>query len=195
MDIFLALTLGVIAGLITNSIWHQLYKVRKIFGDSKYSLSGLYVTKFSADAVPGEFIEVVEIQHKNRDTLDVSFETYNSNDDRNRICKGYGYIRSSHVGIVFYYRDNFLSDIGTIILKSKSTNQGDIILSGYFSQIIDREETKRQIYTSPYKLVGVETSFKKRINKLIKGRYFENYDDCKKFIENSLELNNEKTLL
>ena len=86
--------------------------------------------------VDGEFVELVKIQQKG-DKINLYMENYNSNRSSVWRYGGSGYCRASQIAITYFPLDKSKPNIGVFSLRNSSTPNGEILLAGVFTQLID----------------------------------------------------------
>lgn len=183
MDVSIALTLGVIASLIAQLVWSvYAFKIPIIRRFSQYSISGVYATRFTTDVADGDFIELVLLR-QNGDKINLYMENYNSG--RATIWKygGKGIIRSSQIAITYYPQQKTKPNVGVFSLRSMSTESGDLLLSGLFTQLIDRPGKDLHTFSQKYYLRRISIPFLRQLRILFHHTYFNSYSEVQEYFQ------------
>jgi hypothetical protein len=183
LEFAIALLLGVIASLIAQLAWNvYAYKIPIIQRFSEFSLSGIYAARFSSSMVEGEFVELVKIRQYG-DKINLYMENYNSK--RFSIWRhgGNGICRSSQIAITYYPLDKTKPNIGVFSLRGSSTEDGEVLLSGVFTQLIDRPDLELQTISQRYYLQRIDLPFKRQFNIFFQKPYFEDYKELMSYLE------------
>ena len=110
-------------------------------------------------------------------------ENYNSNRSSVWRYGGSGYCRASQIAISYFPLDKSKPNIGVFSLRNSSTPNGEILLAGVFTQLIDWPDHELQTISQRYYLQKVDISFKKQINIFFQKPYFKDYKELKSYME------------
>jgi len=184
MNNFLAFLLGVAGSLTAAALWmvigdHLLHSL----SSGCFNLSGVWLAVFEPISPrPSTSLELVTMLHS-RDTVRFRIENHNSVRGPMVRLRGLGKYRSSQLSAVYYLVGKSGQDSGTLVLRSRSTDTGSTVLTGVYTQVADREETGNvSLRSEPYTLQRIDLPFRRRLRRLRKGCYFENYAELRAWL-------------
>ena len=177
---FLSFLFGITSSLASAVIWHVMGDMLQgRLAGSNFSIAGVWVTLFQpASPSDSVSIEVLTIKHC-RDH--VRFHLENHNDARGTVIslKGMGIYRSSQFSAVYYFSGTSKPDTGTFVLRSRSSDNADALLSGVATQFIDREETGPvKVWSMPYRIIRIRIPLQLRLRRLLRNSYFQTYEEA-----------------
>jgi len=183
MELLVGFALGIAANLVAAGLLATVGdRIIGFFSGPSFNLSGVWLAVFEPISPrPSTTVEVVTIVHC-RDTVRLRLENHNNVRESALRLRGYGKYRSAQLSAVYYLIGKAKQDSGALVLRSRSTGGANTVLSGVYTQVHDREETESvEVKTEPYTLRRMVLPLRRRVRRLWRGFYFEDWDDFKRW--------------
>lgn len=187
-EFFDNVVIGLLGGFVLKScscIYQSIVNI--IYKNNNFSISGIWYSSFSSYINNKINIELVCIKQR-KESIILYLEQYSNVRKEVKKYRGKGVFRGGELSLVYYPSNKDDMQNGVFVLKVVHSPEKEPNLVGVYAEFSYAEnDNKANIEKGDYRLIRFDVSFLKRLLFYVRGSYFRDYYQVKKYIENCEE--------
>jgi hypothetical protein len=185
-DVLIPLIGALLLGLATNAIYDFLLLFLPVIGTSNFSLKGIWVSSFYPEVgQQGHSIEIYKIRQRGNKVL-FNLENYNSDRKTIKELEGRGKLTVSQFSAYYYHKDQRSPDSGTFTFRLKSSKDGEAVLNGVYTEVMDREHVfNPKPVSQEATLHRIDLPLSIQLKAIFRKTYFDDYKQAQQFLDSS----------